>query len=523
MANDNSISSDLIRGHIDTIILRSLYDGDKHGNEICLDIEDKSGGQYEIKQPTLYSALKRLETSGLVNAYWASGVGGRRRYFKLTEEGKNVCEENFNLWIHSRNIIDKLISDGTFLGYPTIEHPIEQQPQYTVPKFDASEYENYTFNPSPIIQDEDDFIEPEPTVSLTSTDDSPILKKVDDSDPDTKFMAEENENNLLKLPSVDADEVNVMQLSLIEEEVKEEPAEAVEEEIAQKIEEAPSIPEEEISDEEDDYLVIEPYSSPEKTYSDILASLFPPVEKVEIQPEVAITEELAEEEVEEEPEIEEKVEEEPDYEVKHETVTVVTERTPPVVEQPKKEEPHKTVKEEPKNPNDIDYTNILSLAQMQGFKIKTADKTNYTPKGKLYINRLISLSSTLLYLIMIIEMFAVCLPLNDVLGFNFETYLYIAIGLIIFPLFTYVALIFDPEKTVDQLPTMKYCVTASIVTVLNLILLTIAFALIMQVNLYNVVNVLLFIIFPCLVFLNIPLYFIIKYVLLSKEVFFSRE
>ena len=99
MANENSISSDLIRGHIDTIILRSLYDGDKHGNEICLDIEDKSGGQYEIKQPTLYSALKRLETSGLVNAYWASGVGGRRRYFKLTDEGRNVCEENFNLWI----------------------------------------------------------------------------------------------------------------------------------------------------------------------------------------------------------------------------------------------------------------------------------------------------------------------------------------------------------------------------------------------------------------------------------------
>jgi hypothetical protein len=70
---------------------------------------------------------------------------------------------------------------------------------------------------------------------------------------------------------------------------------------------------------------------------------------------------------------------------------------------------------------------------------------------------------------------------------------------------------------------MKYCVTASIVTVLNLILLTLAFALILQVNLSNVVNVLLYVVFPCLVFLNIPLYFIIKYLLLSKEVFFSRE
>ena len=58
---NNSISSDLIRGHINTIILRTLYDGDKYGYEIINEIEEKSKGQYSLKQPTLYSALKRLE------------------------------------------------------------------------------------------------------------------------------------------------------------------------------------------------------------------------------------------------------------------------------------------------------------------------------------------------------------------------------------------------------------------------------------------------------------------------------
>ena len=55
------ISADLIRGHINTIILRCLYEEDKYGYDIINEIEKKSGGLYTIKQPTLYSALKRLE------------------------------------------------------------------------------------------------------------------------------------------------------------------------------------------------------------------------------------------------------------------------------------------------------------------------------------------------------------------------------------------------------------------------------------------------------------------------------
>ena len=61
---EKSVSSDLIRGHINTIILRSLYDGDKYGYEIIAEIERKSHGQYTLKQPSLYSALKRLEKDG---------------------------------------------------------------------------------------------------------------------------------------------------------------------------------------------------------------------------------------------------------------------------------------------------------------------------------------------------------------------------------------------------------------------------------------------------------------------------
>ena len=113
--SEKSVSSDLIRGHINTIILRALYDGDKYGYEIIAEIEKKSHGQYTLKQPSLYSALKRLEKDGYITSYWGGSVGGgRRKYFSLTESGKAISEQNQAEWEYSRTVIDSLISDKDF-------------------------------------------------------------------------------------------------------------------------------------------------------------------------------------------------------------------------------------------------------------------------------------------------------------------------------------------------------------------------------------------------------------------------
>ncbi len=113
----NGISADLIRGHINTIILRTLYERDKYGYEIIEEINEKSHGQYTLKQPTLYSALKRLESQGYINAYWKTdevSQGGRRKYYTLTESGKEITEKNQAEWEYSRTVIDNLISDKNF-------------------------------------------------------------------------------------------------------------------------------------------------------------------------------------------------------------------------------------------------------------------------------------------------------------------------------------------------------------------------------------------------------------------------
>ena len=110
-----SVSSDLIRGHINTIILRALYEEDRYGYDIINEIERKSHGQYSLKQPSLYSALKRLEKEGYITSYWGASVsGGRRKYFSLTPAGKAISEQNQSEWEYSRTVIDSLISDKDF-------------------------------------------------------------------------------------------------------------------------------------------------------------------------------------------------------------------------------------------------------------------------------------------------------------------------------------------------------------------------------------------------------------------------
>lgn len=116
-SKNSNISSDLIRGHINTIILRTLCERDKYGYEIIEEIESKSHGQYTLKQPTLYSALKRLESQGYINAYWKTDEtsgGGRRKYYTISESGREISEKNQSEWEYSRTVIDSLISDRSF-------------------------------------------------------------------------------------------------------------------------------------------------------------------------------------------------------------------------------------------------------------------------------------------------------------------------------------------------------------------------------------------------------------------------
>lgn len=107
---DNKLSADLLRGHTDTIILKLLLDGDKYGYEITKLIYELSGQQYELKEATMYSSLKRLEQDSHISSYWGDETqGGRRKYYHITASGRGQYESNKDNWNFSKKILEKLL------------------------------------------------------------------------------------------------------------------------------------------------------------------------------------------------------------------------------------------------------------------------------------------------------------------------------------------------------------------------------------------------------------------------------
>lgn len=76
---EQNINSDLIRGHIDTIILKILLNGDNYGYEIMKAVSINSNNEYELKEPSLYTSLKRLEKQGHIISYWGDESQGGRK------------------------------------------------------------------------------------------------------------------------------------------------------------------------------------------------------------------------------------------------------------------------------------------------------------------------------------------------------------------------------------------------------------------------------------------------------------
>ena len=71
------------------LILLELNESDKYGIELTKSIETRSEGKIIIKQPTLYTILKKLEKSKFISSYWEdSDIGGKRHYYKITDNGK---------------------------------------------------------------------------------------------------------------------------------------------------------------------------------------------------------------------------------------------------------------------------------------------------------------------------------------------------------------------------------------------------------------------------------------------------
>ena len=102
-------ASDILRGYTDTIILAQLVDGDSYGYVISKSVQEITGGELQLKEATLYTTFRRLESAGVIESYWGNeNAGARRRYYHLTDAGRRLYEENVADWRRYRAMISAL-------------------------------------------------------------------------------------------------------------------------------------------------------------------------------------------------------------------------------------------------------------------------------------------------------------------------------------------------------------------------------------------------------------------------------
>ena len=96
MANTKT---DLLRGTLDLLILRTLSTGEQHGLGIARRIAQITQGAFEVRPGSLFPALHRLEERGWLASSWGESENNRRaRYYQLTAAGRRQLRAETENW-----------------------------------------------------------------------------------------------------------------------------------------------------------------------------------------------------------------------------------------------------------------------------------------------------------------------------------------------------------------------------------------------------------------------------------------
>ncbi len=91
--------SQLLKGTTTLLILGVLREAELYGYEIAQRIRERSGSVISPGEGWLYPALHRLESRGLLVATWRDGgIGPRRRYYRITDQGIASLEAHSREW-----------------------------------------------------------------------------------------------------------------------------------------------------------------------------------------------------------------------------------------------------------------------------------------------------------------------------------------------------------------------------------------------------------------------------------------
>jgi PadR family transcriptional regulator, regulatory protein PadR len=105
------MEGEMLKGHLDMIVLAALAAGPAHGYAVIEQIRRKSGQAFDLPEGTIYPALHRLEQAGLLSSRWVTADSGRRRrVYALTRRGARALSERSAVWQQFSEAIGGLLA-----------------------------------------------------------------------------------------------------------------------------------------------------------------------------------------------------------------------------------------------------------------------------------------------------------------------------------------------------------------------------------------------------------------------------
>jgi PadR family transcriptional regulator PadR len=92
-------SRELMKGNVDSLLLCLIGQQPMYGYQIIKELEKRSQGYFKFKEGTLYPALHRLESAGLIGGQWQMLPSGQqRKYYHITDKGLSILVEKRSQW-----------------------------------------------------------------------------------------------------------------------------------------------------------------------------------------------------------------------------------------------------------------------------------------------------------------------------------------------------------------------------------------------------------------------------------------
>ena len=110
MTIDDKSTPELLHGTLDTLVLKTLTGGRRHGYGIARAIEEATDGVVDVEEGSLYPALYRMERKGWIEAEWGlSELGRRAKFYRLTQKGRRQLVSQTAEWTRFAAAISRVL------------------------------------------------------------------------------------------------------------------------------------------------------------------------------------------------------------------------------------------------------------------------------------------------------------------------------------------------------------------------------------------------------------------------------